>query len=99
MTTSAPEITAPLAVGVAVTDDTLTIDLSDGRTVSVPLAWYPRLLNATAQERSNWKLVAHGEGMHWPDVDEDISVSSIIAGRPSAESAASLQRWLSGRKA
>jgi hypothetical protein len=82
-----------------VTDDTLTIDLSDGRTVSVPLAWYPRLLNATVQERSNWKLMALGEGMHWPDVDEDISVSSIIAGRPSAESAASLQRWLAARKA
>jgi hypothetical protein len=99
MTTSATETTTPLAVGVAVTDDTLTIDLSDGRTVSVPLAWYPRLLNATTQERSNWRLVALGEGMHWPDVDEDTSVASIVAGRPSTESAASLQRWLTARKA
>jgi hypothetical protein len=98
MTTSVTIVT-PLATGIVVTDDTLTVDLSDGRTVSVPLAWYPRLLNATTQERSNWKLVALGEGMHWPDVDEDISVASIIAGRPSTESAASLQRWLTERKA
>ena len=99
MTTSVTETTTPLATGVAVTDDTLTVDLSDGRTVSVPLAWYPRLLHASTGERSNWQLIALGEGMHWPDVDEDISVASLIAGRPSAESAASLQRWLAGRKA
>lgn len=99
MTTSAAETTTPLAVGVAVTDDTLIIDLSDGRTVSVPLARYPRLLNATTKERGHWRLVALGEGMHWPDVDEDISVASIIAGRPSTESAASLQRWLTAREA
>ena len=99
MTTSVTEITTPLATGVVVTDDTLTVDLSDGQTVSVPLAWYPRLLNATPEERSNWRLVAQGEGMHWPDVNEDISVASVIAGRPSAEGAASLQRWLTGRKA
>lgn len=99
MTTSATETTTPLATRVAVTDDTLTVDLSDGRTLSVPLAWYPRLLHATSQERGNWKLVARGEGMHWPDVDEDISVDSLLAGRPSGESAASLQRWLAGRKA
>ena len=98
MTTSVTIVT-PLATGIGVTDDTLTVDLSGGRTVSVPLACYPRLLSATTQERSNWKLVALGEGMHWPDVDEDISVASIIAGRPSTESAASLQRWLTERKA
>ena len=99
MTTSATETAKPLATGVAVTDDTLTVDLSDGRTVSAPLDWYPRLLHATQVERGNWVLIARGEGVHWPDVDEDISVSSLIAGRPSAESAASLQRWLAGRKA
>ena len=99
MTTSATDTTTPLATGVAVTDDTLTVDLSDGRTLSVPLAWFPRLLHATSQERGNWKLVARGQGVHWPDVDEDISVGSLIAGRPSGESAASLQRWLAGRKA
>lgn len=99
MTTSATDTTTPLATGVAVTDDTLTVDLSDGRTLSVPLAWYPRLLHATSQERGNWRLIARGEGVHWPDVDEDISVVSLIAGRPSGESAASLQRRLAGRKA
>jgi len=85
MTTSVTETTIPLATAVAVTDDALTVELTDGRSIAVPLAWYPR-------------LIARGEGIHWPDVDEDISVSSLIAGRPSAESAASLQRWLAGRK-
>jgi len=99
MTTSATDTATPLAIGVAVTDDTLTVDLSDGRTMSVPLGWYPRLLHASPEERRNWQLVARGEGMHWPDVDEDISVASLIAGRPSSEGAASLQRWLAGRKA
>ena len=88
----------PLATSAVVTDDTLTVELSDGRSVSAPLAWYPRLLHATAEERLKWRLIAQGEGIHWPDVDEDISVSSLIAGRPSSESAASLQRWLAGRK-
>jgi len=99
MITSATDAVTPLATGVALTDDTLTVDLSDGRTVSVPLGWYPRLLHATPGERGNWQLIARGEGMHWPDVDEDISVALLIAGRPSSEGAASLQRWLAGRKA
>ena len=87
-----------LAATVSVTDDTLTVELTDGRSISVPLAWYPRLLHASSAERRTWQLIARGEGIHWPDMDEDISVSSLIAGRPSAESAASLQRWLAGRK-
>jgi hypothetical protein len=99
MTTSAAEAGTPTATGVAVSEDTLTVDLSDGRSLSVPLAWYPRLLHATPAERGNWKLIARGEGVHWPDVDEDISVAGLIAGRPSGESAASLQRWLAARKA
>lgn len=99
MTTSATEVKLPHAIDVTVTEDTLTVDLSDGRTVSVPLAWYPRLLHATPAERDSWRLIAHGEGIHWPAVDEDISIASLIAGRPSAESAASLQRWLSRRQA
>lgn len=92
--TTAPQ---PLATSAVVTDDTLTVELSDGRSVSVPLAWYPRLLNATAEERLGWRLIAEGEGIHWPEIDEDISVASLIEGRPSSESAASLQRWLAGR--
>jgi hypothetical protein len=101
MTISASDavLPLPLATSASITDDTLIVDLSDGRSVSVPLAWYPRLLHATAEERLKWRLIAQGEGIHWPDVDEDISVESVIAGRPSAESPKSLQRWLAGRKA
>jgi hypothetical protein len=88
----------PVATSAVVTDDALIVELSDGRSVSAPLAWYPRLLHATSGERLKWRLIAQGEGIHWPDVDEDISVESLIAGRPSAESPKSLQRWLAGRK-
>jgi hypothetical protein len=100
MTVSASDTIAPLslAMSASVTGGTLTVELSDGRSVSVPLAWYPRLLHASGEERLKWRLIAQGEGIHWPDVDEDISVESLIAGRPSAESPKSLQRWLAGRK-
>jgi hypothetical protein len=86
------------ATTVSVCDDTPTVDLGDGRSVSVPLAWYPRLLHAAPAERRKCRLIGRGEGIHWPDVDEDISVASLVAGRPSAESAASLRRWRAGRK-
>jgi len=99
MTSSATETAVPVATGAVVTEDALIVDLSDGRTLSVPLDWYPRLLHATPEERGNWRLGAGGEGLHWPDVDEDISVAGLLAGRPSGESAASLQRWLAARKA
>ena len=98
MTTSATETTLPRASAAVVTDDTLTVDLVDGRSVSVPLTWYPRLLHGLPEECRKWQLIARGEGIHWPDLDEDISVSSLIAGRPSQESAASLERWLVGRR-
>jgi hypothetical protein len=80
-----------------VTEDTLTAHLIDGRTISAPLAWFPRLVHGTLAERSNWRLIGNGEGIHWPDLDEDISVSSLLAGRRSGESAESLRRWLSRR--
>ena len=73
------------AQNVAVTDDTLSVDLSDGRTISVPLAWYPRLLNGTQEERNNWRFIGEREGIHWPDVDEDLSVAGMLAGIPSQE--------------
>jgi hypothetical protein len=82
---------------VSVTDDSLVVDLSDGRTLSVPLAWYPRLLHGTPAERNNWRLIGDGEGIHWPDLDEDLSVEGLILGRPSAESQPSFQRWLDKR--
>jgi len=97
MTSSAIEITLPAAVNVTVSEDTLTVDLSDGRTISVPLSWYPRLVHGSPDERSEWKLIGRGEGIHWPRLDEDISVEGLIAGRPSGERAESLQRWLASR--
>jgi hypothetical protein len=84
---------------VAVTEDSLVVDLIDGRSVSAPLVWFPRLLNGTSGERNNWRLIADGEGIHWPDLDEDLSVEGIIMGRASGESQASLKRWLESRKA
>ena len=97
MTTSRIEIRVPDVVGVEVTDDALTIELSDGRAISVPLAWYPRLLHATPEERGHWRLVGKGQGIHWDTLDEDISVEGLLAGRQSGESQASLKRWLERR--
>ncbi len=85
------------AQDVSVSEDTLTVDLQDGRTVSVPVAWYPRLLHGTAEERKNWRLIGVGHGIHWPDLDEDISVEGLLLGYPSNESPKSIQRWLDQR--
>ena len=84
---------------VTVTEDSLVVDLNDGRSISAPVVWYPRLLNGTPGERNNWRLIGDGEGIHWPDLDEDLSVDSLIVGRHSGESQESLKRWLEGRKA
>jgi hypothetical protein len=85
------------AKSVRVSNDALTVDLSDGRTVSVPLAWYPRLLHGTAAERNDYQLIGDGVGIHWPHLDEDISVEGILAGRPSYESGESFEQWLASR--
>jgi hypothetical protein len=85
------------AQNVQVTDDALIVDLSDGRTVSVPLAWFPRLLHGRLEERSKWRLIGDGEGIHWPDLDEDISVENLILGKPSGESQTSFKKWLEKR--
>ncbi len=82
---------------VMVTDDTLAVDLNDGRTISVPLAWYPRLLHGTPEERNNWRFIGEKEGIHWPDLDEDISVENLLMGKPSGESQGSFKRWLEKR--
>lgn len=97
MTTSTIDIQELKAQNVVVTEDSLTVDLTDGRTISVPLAWYPRLLHGKPEERNNWRLIGKGEGIHWPDLDEDLSIEGIILGRPSAESSRSFQRWLDER--
>jgi Protein of unknown function (DUF2442) len=98
MTTLGIEIEIPNAEYVLATDDTLSVDLSDGRTISVPIAWYPRLSHATPQERKNWRLIGGGHGIHWADIDEDISVEGLLAGKPSGESQRSIKKWLEERE-
>ena len=88
----------PKAVDVVLSRNALRVVSSDGRTISVPLDWYPRLVHATETERANWRLVGQGHGIHWEDVDEDISVRGLLAGNPSAESPSSLERWLGTRQ-
>ncbi|MYD49917.1 MAG: DUF2442 domain-containing protein [Dehalococcoidia bacterium] len=99
MNISTVEVRVPDAGEVTVTEDTLTVELSDGRTIAVPLAWYPRLVHAIEEERGNWRLTGGGQGIHWPDLDEDISVEGLLAGRPSGESQESFRRWLSVKQA
>ncbi len=89
----------PIALDVMVTDKKLTIDLTDGRTIVVPLAWYPRLAHGTPQERQNWQLLGDGYAIEWPDLDEHIGLEGLLAGRRSSESEKSLKRWLSSRGA
>ena len=93
----AVEIRIPEALDILLTDDTLSVDLSDGRSISVPIAWFPRLLHSTEQERNNWRLIGRGQGIHWEDIDEDISIEGLLAGKPSGESQESFKKWLDKR--
>ena len=97
MNTLAVEIRMSEALNVLLTDDTLSVDLSDGRSISVPIAWFPRLLHSTEQERNNWRLIGRGQGIHWEDIDEDISIEGLLAGKPSGESQESFKKWLAKR--
>src|ERR1700751_1346532 len=97
MSSSTVDAREALAKHVEVSNDTLAVELADGRTIAVPLAWYPRLMHATAAERSKWRLIGGGRGIHWPAVDEDISVANLLIGQPSAESQRSFKKWLAGR--
>lgn len=97
MTFSAVDTQHVRVITLVVTDDRVTAELSDGRTISVPLSWYPRLCHGTAEERQNWRLIGNGRGIHWSQLDEDLSVENLVFGQPSAESQASLKRWLSSR--
>ncbi len=99
MNSSTAEIAVVKAQHVVVSDESLTVELEDGRTISVPLGWYPRLIDGTSEERSQWKFITNGEGIHWTDLDEDISVHNLLAGQPSAESQSSLKKWLEQRAA
>jgi hypothetical protein len=97
MNTSQIELRTAQAESVEVSEDSLAVNLIDGRTIFVPIAWYPRLAHGTKTERANWRLIGRGEGIHWPDLDEDISISGLLAGRHSGESQASFQCWLRSR--
>jgi hypothetical protein len=98
MSISMIEIEHPRAEDVRVTNDSLIVDLSDGRTISVPLEWFPRLIHATPAERSNWRLIGRRVGIHWESIDEDISVEGLLAGRPSGESQRSFKKWIAQRQ-
>lgn len=96
MSSSAIDLTA-LATNVRVDDNLVTVDLADGRIVSAPTAWYPRLAHGSPGERSRWRLMGRGRGINWPELDEDISVENLLSGKPSGESQASLKKWLEAR--
>jgi hypothetical protein len=98
MNTLAIDTAIPTAESVTITIDTLTVELSDGRSLSVPLDWFPRLVHATQAERKCWRLIGRGRGIHWDLLDEDIGIDGLLAGRPSGESQASFQKWLAVRQ-
>lgn len=97
MPTSTNDLVGARVVDVKITADELTVQLEDGRTLAVPLVWYPRLLHGTKRERARWRLIGRGVGIHWPSLDEDISVDGLLAGRRSGESQQSLERWFESR--
>ncbi len=97
MTISVTDLIIPEAVFAEVEVDALVVELSDGRSIRAPLTWYPRLLHASDAERRHFRLIGRGRGIHWPDIEEDISVESIVLGKPSMESASSLKKWLESR--
>ncbi len=97
MNSLAVDVEEARAQKVSVNEDSLTVDMVDGRTIIVPIAWYARLWHGTPEERSNLEISGDGTLIHWPDLDEDLSVSGILAGRRSGESQQSFNRWLEER--
>ena len=98
MLSAAVTLALPRAINVTVTEDTLSVDLEDGRTISVPIGWYPRLAHGTPAERLHFQISGAGYGIHWPDLDEDIGVEGLLLGKRSTESPASFERWLRRRR-
>lgn len=98
MSTSAIDIRQYRAIDVRFEPTTLVVDLEDGRTLTVPLDWFPRLANGSPDERAHWRFIDEGAGVHWPDLDEDLSIQGLLDGRPSAERLESVQRWIAGRE-
>ena len=80
-----------------ITEEKLFVDLEDGRSLIIPISWYPRLLHGTVAERQNWQLLGDGYAIEWPDLDEHIGIEGLLAGRRSSESQKSLERWLASR--
>ena len=97
MTSLASEQKEPRARSVVVTEESLTVDLTDGRTIIVPLVWFPRLWHGTAEERSEFEIFGDGTYIHWPDLDEDLTVAGLLAGLPSSEAPQSVKKWLEAR--
>jgi len=97
MSTFKDELENAQAIGLALTDDELRVALADGRIISVPLLWFPRLVHGTTKERKNWRFIGKGSGIHWPELDEDVSIAGLLAGHPSTESQPSLKKWLNTR--
>lgn len=91
------EMDVPNAIRVELSEDMLTVMLSDARSILVPLTWYPRLLSGRPEERQHWRLIGDGQGIHWEDLDEDVSVENLLASRRPGESQPSLKRWLDAR--
>lgn len=98
MRISTAEAQVPTIENVKVTGNTLRAKLSDGRTILVPIAWFPRLVHGTPKERSNWRLIGKGFGVHWEDLDEDISVENLLLGKASGESQSSFRKWMESRR-
>ena len=97
MAISAPKTNEVLAVNISCSSESLTAELADGRVVSAPLSWYPRLVHATQAERDNWQIEGNGDAIRWPDLDEDILVEALLVGWPSRESEKSFNRWLKAK--
>ena len=98
-TSAVMPLTLPRINSVTVTDDTVSVDLEDGRSIAVPIGWYPRLAHGTPAERANFQISGAGYGMYWPELDEDIGIEGLLVGKQSTESAASFELWLQWRKA
>jgi hypothetical protein len=97
MSSLAAEKREPRARSIAVTEESLSVDLVDGRTIVVPLTWYPRLWHGTPKERGHFEIFGDGAYIHWPELDEDLTVAGLLAGLPSGEAPQSLKKWLEGR--
>ena len=98
MSISVVEARVPEVSQVYVSDDELSVELSDGRSLTVPTCWYPRLAFGTSEERANWTIIDAGRGVHWADLDEDVSLEGLLLGQGSQESQTSLKRWLDARR-